>query len=326
MKVNRLNTFRESFTQRMQGPFDRRALFMVGAGLTVALGGLVIMLLTGTFAGFGGTQGTAGQASPQVALQTPQTIRVVVAVVDIGTGTVMTGSQLRVLDYPIALAPPDALHDVVEAVGNTPTLPIFSGQILLRRQLESLPTALEGNTPRVAADPAGEIPVDKVLAAFPATDLLNSTGAVQAGDHVDLLLSMPALSPAPGATPEPVGKSSAGTTGRLVAQVTLQDITVFNIGYWQKASAADTAASNPQSVSGAPLAAAQAPAPAMGTGPSVLTFILSPQEALVLKYVKDSGGSMDMVIRSSSNTKKTTTDPVDSQYIIDHYGFNGPQK
>jgi pilus assembly protein CpaB len=220
----------------------------------------------------------------------------------------------------VALAPPDALHDIGEAVGKLPSTPILSGQIVLRRQLEALPQALQDNTGSIG-DAARALPDDKVLAAFPATDLLNSTGVVQVGDHVDLLLSIPYTAPTSGQATGQGGNSGNGARGHLVSQMTLQDVTVFNVGSWQQAAGQGQIPSDTQSVSGAPTTGTHA-APGVGTGPSVITFMVSPQEALVLKFVKDSGGSVDMVLRSSSNTKQTSTDPVDSQYIIEHYGFN----
>src|SRR5204863_738819 len=69
----------------------------------------------------------------------------------------------------------------------------------------------------------------KVLVAFPSTDILNSLGAVQKGDHVDILLSIPISGTARIDQGTGVGSQlEAGKT--LVAQSTIQNVEVYSIG------------------------------------------------------------------------------------------------
>ena len=48
-------------------------------------------------------------------------------------------------------------------------------------------------------------------------------------------------------------------------------------------------------------------------------FLVSPQDALVLKYVKDAGGTLDMVLRAPGAEQPDEADPVDVDYVIKRY-------
>ena len=53
----------------------------------------------------------------------------------------------------------------------------------------------------------------------------------------------------------------------------------------------------------------------------IITFLVDPQEALILKFVKDSGGIIDFVVRSLDATQVNATDPVNIDYLVDLYKF-----
>ena len=84
--------------------------------------------------------------------------------------------------FPVDLVPADAITSTASVVGTTARTAVFSGQILLQRQFISA----QGST-----GASINIPPGKVLVAFPSTDMLNATGAVQPGDHVDIMISLP---------------------------------------------------------------------------------------------------------------------------------------
>jgi pilus assembly protein CpaB len=64
-------------------------------------------------------------------------------------------------------------------------------------------------------------------------------------------------------------------------------------------------------------------APASGGGsqpvPQAILLTISPQDALVLKYVKDTGGSLDMVLRAPGAEQPSAAEPVDVDYLIRRY-------
>ena len=53
-----------------------------------------------------------------------------------------------------------------------------------------------------------------------------------------------------------------------------------------------------------------------GEAPSAFLFTLSPQDALVLKHMKDVGGIVDVVLRAPGTEYPFDTEPVDDDYII----------
>ena len=46
---------------------------------------------------------------------------------------------------------------------------------------------------------------------------------------------------------------------------------------------------------------------------------MSPQDALVLKYVKDAGGILDIVLRAPGAEQPFDVEPVDVDYILNRY-------
>jgi pilus assembly protein CpaB len=85
--------------------------------------------------------------------------------------------------------------------------------------------------------------------------------------------------------------------------MTLQNIEVYTLGLWTPpGEQADSDSSNAL---------------------KVITFIVDPQEALILKFVKDSGGTIDLAVRSAEDANIAQTDPVNLDYLVDLYGFIG---
>jgi len=142
------------------------------------------------------------------------------------------------------------------------------------------------------------IPPGKMLIAFPATDMLNATGAVHAGDHVDIMISIP-ISGTAALAGSSATQEGAGTEAKtVVTQATMQNIEVYSTGTWTPTG----------------------PAADQNSGEvKIITFIVDHQEALILKYVKDSGGTIDLGVRSIADTDSVTTDPVSLDYLVDLY-------
>ena len=59
--------------------------------------------------------------------------------------------------------------------------------------------------------------------------------------------------------------------------------------------------------------------------PDSLLVTLAPQDALTLKYVNDSGGILDYVLRAPGVERPFESDPVDIDYLINRYSIpTGP--
>lgn len=268
---------------------NRRALFLVIIGLLAAVAASVVVYYLVT--------NVQQPVQPTVIVTGPTPeprIEVVVAATDITVNSVVTSSQLTTAEFPVNLVPADAITATGAVLNTTARTSVFSGQILLRRQF------ITGEDHTVASI---VIPPGKVLVAFPSTDMLNATGAVQPGDHVDIMISMPISG-----TTRLDAAASNDTQIRpgqpaLVSQLTLQNIVVYTSGEWTPPGT-DNNSNNSN-----PL--------------KVITFIVDHQEALILKFVKDSGGTIDLAVRSAQDNENVQTDPVTLDYLVDLYSFIG---
>ena len=273
---------------------NRTAIIFILLGLLAAVAAAaVIFLLTATVRP---PSGPTASTTPQATVTTRE---VIIAATDIQVNSVISSAQVVTAAYPLNLIPGDAITNVSDVISTTARANVFSGQILLRRQF----IAAGGRTGASVNIPAG-----KVLVAFPATDMLNSTGAVQAGDKVDILLSIPIS----GTTRLDAGSDAetqvrAGST-TLVTQGTLQNIEVYSVGFWSPPGQQAQASAQQQQAS---------------NNLKVITFVVDHQEALILKFVKDSGGTIDLAVRSAADNTTTQTDPVTIDYLVDLFGFIG---
>lgn len=268
---------------------NRRGMVFLLIGLIAAVGaGILVYLISNNAA-----QTTAVAAPPPTPVAGKQ---VLMAFQNIDANTIVTTSMVATATFPADLVPSDAYTSTANLIGQTARIQVFAGQMLLQRQF----IAAGGRTGSSASVQKG-----KVLVAFPSTDIINSTGAVQKGDHVDILLSIPISGSARLDAAAPSGSQAAGGAPTLVSQATLQNIEVANTGLWTPSGQG---------------AAAQG----QGAQPlKIITFMVDHQEALILKFVKDSGGTIDLVVRSLEESKAVDTDPVNLDYLVDTYHFIG---
>lgn len=123
---------------------------------------------------------------------------------------------------------------------------------------------------------------DQVLIAVPATMLMGRLNMLSPGDHIDLAYSQ-ALTFEKDA--EPV----------MTTFLTLQNLEIKGVLYQKKADGV---------VQGEPTA---------------FLLAVSPQEALIIKYLIDNGAPMDVLVRAPNNTALVEVAPVDEQFLIDYF-------
>lgn len=105
---------------------------------------------------------------------------------------------------------------------------------------------------------------------------------------------------------------------RMVCQWTVQNARVLSLGDWGV-----PAAPPPQQPAqgGQPT---PTPAPPV---PQVATLELDPQDALVLKYVRETGAQLDVVLRAASDKEsRFTTEAVTLQYVFERFRVAIPPK
>jgi Flp pilus assembly protein CpaB len=278
-------------------------------------GGFALLLL-GTVVAIGVAWMVFNQAQKAAQTARLETVDVLVAAQDIPERAVIGGPHLAVKRVLPTSLPPNALARPDQAVGKMTTGPILAGEFVLPGKL----VGPDSGRPAIAYT----VPKGKVVITMPASDIL-TTGAVQAGDTVDLLVTIeppedkqkpsdvteaPAGSAAPKPTAVPTPQSRAdvdlGTT-----QATMQNLKILGVGLVGPQAAEVKDAKAPSTANGRNALAG-----------SVITFAVDHQDALVLKALKDSERvKMELVLRAAGDEKVAKTDPVTLSTIVDRYSF-----
>jgi pilus assembly protein CpaB len=242
----------------------------------------------------------------------PKTDLVVVTIHDIPIRTVLGEQHLTLIQVPVELVPLNALTEIDAAVGRISKIPMVAGEMVVAHHLAD-PTNIRGDLGFVLDD-------NQVLLAFPATDLMSQIDLIQAGDVVDILASLE----------QPVFPGQAGAA-LLPGELEEPEEELFTFNALQRV-AVSAVVVEIVPARGAPAAASAStisepgatPQPTPTPQPSqilaqAILLAVSPQDALVLKHIKDAGGIIDIVLRSPTSTARFELNPVMSEYLRDRY-------
>ncbi|MFP4344002.1 MAG: Flp pilus assembly protein CpaB [Anaerolineales bacterium] len=116
----------------------------------------------------------------------------------------------------------------------------------------------------------------------------------------------------------------------IVVQLTVQDAVVWHIGVWpeeEELARPTGVAREPEQGGGlipeggaAPQQqATPAPQPVRRVEIEPVTLLVTPQDALVLKYLQEMGADLDLALRAKGDTAPVITEPVWLSYILDRY-------
>jgi pilus assembly protein CpaB len=282
----------------------------VRIGIIIAAIGIVLVILGVVFLSRFVTQSLTPLPPPT---PIPITNKVLITTHDLAAGTLLRAEDLSVLEVPIGIAPRDAMDDIDNAIGKFTKVALISGEMVLEHHLAD-PT-------NVSHDQAFLIADNQVMMAFPATDLLSTLKILQPGDAVDILVSIPqSVQPQePGlgeqtlAGEEEVGEETRLFTFDSMQAVNIQavviDIIEENEGRTSTSGAVNTSPS-----------AVPTPSPSEYNIKDYL-LALSPQDALILKHLRDAGGNFDLVLRSPTSNQLFDISPVFSEYVIEKYNL-----
>lgn len=261
--------------------------------------GIILVVLGAIIAlGLGAYVYTTAEQANEIASHMP-TVDVVVAQVELPERVQVPAAAVALMKVPAEMVPPDAVTKVVDAVGKYPLGKIYKNEIIIAGKLADS----AGKT-----GPAFTLKPGMVVVTYPGADLLTPTGAVRPGDKVDILLTLTLPKPvgaasAPGQTQPSQGGQGGQATGLAtlgaVSQTLLQNVEVIRIGNFPAAGTADTAAPAGKSIS----------------------FQVSHQDALILKWAKDSGGTIDLVLRQPSDKEPVDTEAITPSYIFKKFKF-----
>lgn len=208
---------------------------------------------------------------------------VVIISQDVPPRTELTAEDLITKEVPISAIPENAVRDQASAIGQIAVSQLVAGEILLK--------------PRIAAPGEQtyfEIKSGQVIMAFPAEDLMSQAGVLQPGDIVDILYTIP-----------PTTESEENVTFWTLQQVPIKAIVVPGQaqggGSGKQPSSSTTRSSLP------------------GAQSSIL-LALDPQDALLLKHLKDTDGTIvDIVLRGREDDTEFETEPVDPMYLQERF-------
>jgi pilus assembly protein CpaB len=239
--------------------------------------------------------GIAQQAGEQSKAVIPQ-VYVVMASREIPDQAVVTPDALVVRPFPAEFAPVGAISQPEQAVGKFAVGTIYRDQIIMQGHV---------STGKRAPSLSDRVPPGKVVVWLPMPDLLAGQVGFKPGDRLDLLLSLKLNPSSLGSTSEDKGGSGMST------QTTLQNIEIFAIGEQAQAGIQATTGgvSARTSASSQPLA-----------------LLVDHQDAIIIKYIKDSGGTVDLALRSSDEERIVRTDSVTMDSIAERFRFRVPQE
>jgi len=258
-------------------------------------------------------------------MEVPMT-QVLVAVQNIPRGQEITSDLVGTRDWPRDNVPPDVIADQAELLGKIAKTEIFQGQPIVRSMLAEI---LQGSEASFA------IPEGRVALAFPITRFSSVGYGIQAGDHVDVLLSgrfidrdeekdnaretldfrleMMTKFLNAGVEATTLHMPTFKTQARPVTQLVVQNAGVLKVGAWA------TPTPVPVETEEGEVAPAPPPAP-----PDMLILVVEPQDALVLKYARENNFIMDLALRAAGDEAPFPTEAVTLEYMIRRFNISLP--
>jgi pilus assembly protein CpaB len=214
---------------------------------------------------------------------------VVVAAHPLPVGTLLSEKDLTLQTLPTGSLPAGVIAGVADAAGQLTTSSMEAGEMVLAHHLTH---------PDITGDNlAFTLPEGLVAVSLSADDLLSSLSLVQVGDRVDILYSLRLSGEG--------GPDNATNTGQY-SFGSLQNVTVVSVARTSAKESADASTGSGSKL--VPTGAAKA-----------YILGLSPQDALVLKYLKDAGAVMDLALRNVADESEHTAQPINEQYLIDRF-------
>jgi Flp pilus assembly protein CpaB len=330
-----------------------RLLIILGVVLgLLTLGAVVFLVIGGNFlAGIISEAATPTPEGPveQVEEET-QTREVIVALQPIPRGAQFVDGSIGRRPWPVNSLPPEFIQDEIETIGMVAKTEVVQGQIIVRDML----------APMAGADNASfRIPSGKVAVAYPISRQSSVANAIQPDDFVDVLVTAFFLdideefqSVVPNKlsflvpefdseTGEQIGFSltapidegrfeiAAGDTPAIVfaqheqiprraAQLTVQAAKVIKVGPWIEPPPP------PPPAEGTEGETPPTPTPNI---PDIVTLAVTPQDALVLLWLRQSGIYTELALRAAKEENADhLTEAVTLQYMLTRFNISVPPK
>jgi len=222
---------------------------------------------------------------------------------DLFLGDRLVPTDLELTSVPVELVPRTAIADPEDAVGKFIKTDLVQGQMLLSHNLAD-PTNNNQDLSFILSD-------DNILMAFPATDLMSGENIPQRGDIVDIFATFSQTVTTAGDVFTATGEEE-DTQTRTFTLDALQRVEVTALVVDVIEQEPDENLEPGQTAEGAPTRV---------TNIRAYLLALDPQDALILKHLKDTGAIFDIVLRSPTSTVQFELTPVTEQFIIEFYGL-----
>lgn len=266
-------------------------------GIIVAVLGIILIILGG-FVVFRLYQQTLETPEQEVVVEEVVTVDVLVASRDLEIGHKLTQEDLEIVSIPVEFSTRGAVTDAAEAVDKTLKVDLIQGEMILSHNLAQ-PTASVHDVAYVLSE-------THVLFALPATDLMSRESMVRTGDIIDVFATVRT-------TIETVDENENRTeTTETVTFNSMQRLGVT-------AMVVDIITEE-----GTVQAEGEEEAEAQPRQRKVIKaylLALDPQDALILKYLKDVNAIFDIVLRAPTSTGQFNVTPVTQEYLKELYGL-----
>jgi pilus assembly protein CpaB len=203
--------------------------------------------------------------------------------------------------------PNGAMMNVDAVVGHKALADIAANEVVLAQDIE----AESGPAPVV-------LPDDKLAVALPADDVLSKWGAVVPGDHVDVLFSLDVILETDMYPEETLRVEEGEVVQQVVRDQSMDKVSVLTVQNLEVLRIIEEPAAPTEE-------GEQAEEEAPAATRKALVLAINPQDAVVLKYLRDNAGIIDVALRSPENGTLFDTEPVNINYLILRYGIVLPE-
>ena len=202
--------------------------------------------------------------------------------------------------------PTGAAVEVGDVVGATTLREIAQGEVIKVQDLQIYTGTL-----------LSALPDDRIAVALPAEDILSKWGAVAVGDHVDVLFSLDVILEKPMYIDDIRTVEEAQLYATIERDQSLDGVSVLTLQNLEVLQIIE----EPQPETEGQAQQEEGPQ----LRPRALILQVDPQDAVVLKYLNDSVGSIQLALRGPENETLFNVQPVNINYLMLRYGIVLPQ-
>ncbi len=271
----------------------RSLLWFIASAILALLAGVLAMVFLGS-------------RGPQPTVQRPKQ-PVVVARNPIAANDVIRVDNVTLQERD--RFPSGAAVEVQDIVGGTALRDIAEGEVVTMQDVRIITGTRDLEF--VLGD-------DKLAVALLADDILSKWGTVLPGDHVDILVTLDVILEKPMYIEDLRTVEDANIYNTIERDQSLDNVSVLTLQNAEVLQIIEEPQPEVEEARGEEQAPPTLPQRA-------LILKVDPQDAVVLKYLRDSTGTIDLALRSPENDALFNVQPVNINYLMLRYGIVLPQ-